>query len=268
VQQYEDGIGTSYAYNAANEITTAGTLTYTFDANGNELTNSGGLSYTYNAKNQTSNVSSTQPPNSLGMTYTGPGQSERLSAGNRTYTYSLMGMYSQTASGTFTSSVNMPAATLGAKPAASIQSPVQAALMHNQPGTVSTALTSPAGTYYYTKDPQGTLVSESTPNGKFYYSFSAVQPGIGPNPGALSIAATTDSTGAIAAAGSRGSASKTPLSEAAWDRSMGSLRSCTAISLDTANRLMKDASQSTRSVGTSGAPRRKASSTSTVQFAM
>jgi len=179
----------------------AGTLTYTFDANGNELTNSGGLSYTYNAQNQTSNVSSTQPPNSLGMTYTGPDQSERLTAGNRSFTYSAMGMYSQTASGTFNSSVNMPASEVGTSPAAAqpaTLSPVQAALTHNQPGTASAMVSSPSGTYYFTHDPQGALTSESTPSGKYYYSFSAIQLGLGPNPGALSIAATTDSTGAIA----------------------------------------------------------------------
>ena len=205
VQQYEDGVGTSYAYNSANEITNAGTLTYTFDANGNELTNSGGLSYAYNAQNQTTNLSSTQPANNLPMTYTGAGQSERLTAGNRSFTYSALGLYSQTASGGYNAPANVPAAQLGPAAAAAARtkpaysSPVQAALTHNQPGTTSAPLSAPAGTYTFTHDAQGTIISETTPSGKYYYSFSAIQLGMGPNPGALSVAAITDASGALGA---------------------------------------------------------------------
>jgi hypothetical protein len=203
VQQSEDGIPTSYAYNNANEITNAGTLTYTFDANGNELTNSGGLSYSYNAKNQTANVSSTQPVNSLDMTYSGPGQSQRLTAGPHSYNYSLLGMYSDTASSSFTSFANVQAAPTGSAAAAALKpsysSPVQSALTHNQPGTVAQSQTSPSGSYFFARDHQGTLVHEATPSGKYYYSLSALQTGLGPNPGGLSIAAITDSTGAVVA---------------------------------------------------------------------
>jgi len=98
---------TTLGYNAANEWMTATsggkTANYSYDANGNELGNDGfgdpskALAITYNAKNQTASVTDTQQ-NVIPMTYTGPGQAERVSAawvasnpdtpgGPATYTY-------------------------------------------------------------------------------------------------------------------------------------------------------------------------------------
>jgi YD repeat-containing protein len=102
-----NGTLTTLGYNAANEWMTATsggkTANYSYDANGNELGNDGfgdpskALAITYNAKNQTASVTDTQQ-NVIPMTYTGPGQAERVSAawvasnpdtpgGPATYTY-------------------------------------------------------------------------------------------------------------------------------------------------------------------------------------
>ncbi len=151
-----DTITTTNTFNAVNEwtqaITTAGTANYFWDAAGNELGNDGrgvpsqAQTITYNAKNQLSSITDdASPENTIPMTYTGPGEAERVSAnwvssnshtpwGNNTYTYGS-GMLSQTNSAGI-----------------------------DQPGTI-----------HYTLDPYGTPIAQRVPGAStnYYYLLSA-----------------------------------------------------------------------------------------------
>ena len=163
---------TTYSYNNANEITSAGPLAYSFDANGNELgstlSGSSVLSFTYNAKNQTTNITgnnTTDPNNNQDMAYTGPAQAERLTAGVRSFTYSGVGMYQETNSTSYTEST----ALVGG-------------------GTVSQSV--PQGTVTFTHDPSGQLIGEILPGGtKNYYLLD----------GHNSVRALVDSNGTVQA---------------------------------------------------------------------
>ncbi len=99
--QTVNGSGTSYGYNAANEMTSAGSVTYSYDANGAELSNSSGLAITYNNRSQTTSIKPAGG-SAVNMTYTGPSQAERVTAGNTTMAYSLIGLGSSSLSGTNT----------------------------------------------------------------------------------------------------------------------------------------------------------------------
>ena len=66
---------TSYGYNSANEMTSAGSTTYSYDANGNETGWSGGPTLTYNAKDQMTALGT------LALSYLGPNQVELISDG-------------------------------------------------------------------------------------------------------------------------------------------------------------------------------------------
>lgn len=99
-QQIEDRTTTTaYAYNAANEITQAGSLSFIWDADGNELSNSGGLSFTYNAKNQTTSVT---PPNTSTSTMNYVGAGLRVSVGSTSIANSILGVYSKASGGATT----------------------------------------------------------------------------------------------------------------------------------------------------------------------
>jgi RHS repeat-associated protein len=71
----------TYTYNAANEMTAAGSTTYTYDANGNETGNSAGLAITYNAKNQTGLINPPGSAPSASVGFRGDGQGEMVSDG-------------------------------------------------------------------------------------------------------------------------------------------------------------------------------------------
>ena len=66
---------TTYGYNDANEMTSAGSTTYSYDANGNETGWSGGPTLTYNAKDQMTTFGP------LALSYLGPNQVELISDG-------------------------------------------------------------------------------------------------------------------------------------------------------------------------------------------
>ncbi len=89
--QTVNGTTTSYTYNNANELTAAGSTTYSYDANGNLTGNSAGLSLSYNALNQTASIT---PPggSAIGMSYAGDSQVERVAAGSRSFTNSALGL--------------------------------------------------------------------------------------------------------------------------------------------------------------------------------
>jgi RHS repeat-associated protein len=83
--------GTTYGYNAANEITTSG---YGFDADGNQTSGGGLSSLSYNAANQTTSIT----PNSgsaVALTYADNGQGALRTIGSTTLNDSLLGVTSQ-----------------------------------------------------------------------------------------------------------------------------------------------------------------------------
>ena len=71
-----DGITTNYTHNAADQLTSAGQTTFSYDGNGNETSNSAGRQWSYNAKDQATSVT---PPggSAIPMSYTGAGQFKR-----------------------------------------------------------------------------------------------------------------------------------------------------------------------------------------------
>lgn len=91
----ENGSTTNYGYNAADELTSAGSITYHYDADGNLTSASNGLSYAYNALNQ---ATSTTPPggSALPLSYIGPGQDQLSQAGSDTLINTLLGVSSKT----------------------------------------------------------------------------------------------------------------------------------------------------------------------------
>jgi len=75
----------------ADQLTAAGSTTYSYDGNGNETSNSAGRQWSYNAKDQATSVT---PPggSAIPMSYTGTGQFKRVSAGSKSYTTSGLGL--------------------------------------------------------------------------------------------------------------------------------------------------------------------------------
>jgi RHS repeat-associated protein len=85
------GQQTGYGYNAADQLTSAGSTTFDYDLNGNELSNSLGRSFTYNPRDQV--ISATPAGGSpIAMSYTGPGQFERVTRGGTSFTTGALGL--------------------------------------------------------------------------------------------------------------------------------------------------------------------------------
>lgn len=98
LSQVINGVTSNYTYNTANGTMTVGSLTYTFDADGNLVSRTDGLSLTYNTANLTTSMT---PPggSAIGMTYTGPDQSNRVTAGTSSFVYDLHGLSQRSSSG-------------------------------------------------------------------------------------------------------------------------------------------------------------------------
>ena len=138
-----DSVVSTLGYNAANEWVTdqAGgkTATYSWDAAGEEVGNDGfgdpskALAITYNAKHQTATITDTRQ-HAIPMAYTGPGQAERVSAG---WVASNPDTPGGSASYTYGSG------------------------LVNQ--------TDSTGTTYYTRDPDGALISQRLASGAVYH---------------------------------------------------------------------------------------------------
>jgi RHS repeat-associated protein len=99
--QTVNGVTTTYDHNPADQLTRAGTTTFSYDANGNELSRSDGRAAVYNPKDQASSM--TRPGGSaIPMSYSGTGQSRRVSAGGRTYQNNALGLGREQSAGAFT----------------------------------------------------------------------------------------------------------------------------------------------------------------------
>lgn len=92
-----NGTTTDMTYNAANELTQAGSTTYSYDANGNLTGNSAGLSMSYNAANQTTSIA---PPGGSAQTeaYSGPTQVQQIQSGSTGFGYNRTGLSQYTSS--------------------------------------------------------------------------------------------------------------------------------------------------------------------------
>ncbi|MEU4618519.1 RHS repeat-associated core domain-containing protein [Actinoplanes sp. NPDC023801] len=91
----ENGTTTNYNYNDAHQLTSGGSVTYNFDANGNLAGSSNGFAIDYNSiNNQTTGI--TAPGKSLHapLQYGGAAQTERRRAGSVNYTTSALGVAS------------------------------------------------------------------------------------------------------------------------------------------------------------------------------
>jgi RHS repeat-associated protein len=82
---------TTYTYNNADQVETAGGTSFSYDGNGNELTASGRRTSTYNAKDQLDSLTP-QGQAAMPMTYTGTGQFKRVTRGSTSFTNSALGV--------------------------------------------------------------------------------------------------------------------------------------------------------------------------------
>ncbi len=74
-------VTTTSTFNAANQLTARGNVTYTYDANGNQTGSSAGQALAYNGANQTTSLQKAGG-SALSATYHGASQVERLTAGS------------------------------------------------------------------------------------------------------------------------------------------------------------------------------------------
>ncbi len=146
--QTVNGTTTTYTYNNASELTAAGSITYSYDANGNLTGNSAGLSLSYNALNQTASIT---PPggSAIGMSYAGDSQVERVAAGSQSFTTSALGL-SLAADGSGTT-----------------------AYIRDNQGKLTEQRT-PGGNYYYLFDGLGSVVALTDSNGSVVNTYSYV----------------------------------------------------------------------------------------------
>jgi RHS repeat-associated protein len=140
---------TTYDHNAADQITRAGTTTFGYDANGNETSRSDGRGAAYNVKDQTTSMT---PPGStpIPMTYSGMGQSRRVSAGGTAFQHNALGLGRETTGGATTTYIRDNSGVL-----------------------LSQRTLTPAGDRYYVFDGLGSVVAltDSTGNTAATYKY-------------------------------------------------------------------------------------------------
>jgi RHS repeat-associated protein len=90
-----NGATTSATFNAADQLTSRGSVSYSYDANGNQTGSSEGQALVYNAADQTTSLKKAGG-SALSATYAGPNQVERASAGGTTFTNTLLGVTAAT----------------------------------------------------------------------------------------------------------------------------------------------------------------------------
>jgi RHS repeat-associated protein len=99
-----DGKVTSFAYNAANQLTSSAGVNYTYDGAGNLTGASDGLALAYNTANQTTSITPAGG-GAQSMAYAGTTQYERVSAGATTFSDNLLGLASRTTAGSATRTI-------------------------------------------------------------------------------------------------------------------------------------------------------------------
>ncbi|MEO8967311.1 MAG: RHS repeat-associated core domain-containing protein [Solirubrobacteraceae bacterium] len=159
-----NGTPTNYAYNNANELTTAGATGYTYDQNGNETSNTAGLALTYNARNQTSSITPPgQPTQTLG--YLDPSQDTLASFGNTgcpssatTLAPNLLGTASTT-----TTTTTSP----GCQPA-----PSTSAYTLDNNGTLLDQRPMTGANSYYLQDGLGSVIGTTDPAGNLINTYT------------------------------------------------------------------------------------------------
>jgi RHS repeat-associated protein len=99
-QVTRNGTPITMSYNNANELTSAGSTTYTYDANGNLTGSSAGMSATYNGQDQMSSITPAGG-SATSQSYSDFGQFERISAGTGSYRYDVTGLSAMPSGGTY-----------------------------------------------------------------------------------------------------------------------------------------------------------------------
>ncbi|HSH61576.1 MAG TPA: RHS repeat-associated core domain-containing protein [Acidimicrobiales bacterium] len=84
-------VTTTATFNAADQLTARGSVTYSYDANGNQTASSAGQALAYNAADQTTSLKRAGG-SALGATYAGASQVEWATAGATTFTNTLLGV--------------------------------------------------------------------------------------------------------------------------------------------------------------------------------
>jgi RHS repeat-associated protein len=96
----ENGVASSYAHNAANQLTAAGATTYSYDGQGNLTGSSSGWALGYNRAHQTTAITAPGGVALDPITYAGTGQAERRRAGATRYLTGPTGVIGETTGGT------------------------------------------------------------------------------------------------------------------------------------------------------------------------
>jgi RHS repeat-associated protein len=140
---------TNLTYNAANELTSSGGTTYTYDGAGNLTGSSAGLSASYNAKNQTTSIT---PPGgaAVPMGYQDADQTKRISRGDLNFDDNVLGLSVEWSKGGKSSSTFYTRDNLGT-------------LVSER---------APAGSYYYLFDGLGSVVGLTDASGNQVASYT------------------------------------------------------------------------------------------------
>jgi RHS repeat-associated protein len=112
-----DGATTSFGYNEADELcwsvgssqassacspAPTGATTYSSDADGNLTTSSAAFAASYNVREQATSMTSLSGTSSTALSYSGPNQNERVSAGSTTFLNNALGVSAETTAGATT----------------------------------------------------------------------------------------------------------------------------------------------------------------------
>jgi RHS repeat-associated protein len=134
-----NGSATAMTYNSADQLTAAGSTTFSYNGNGNLLSSNAGASLSYNPANQTTSIKPAGG-SAVSMAYTGEGQTERTTSGSSSFQYDETGIGATTAAGSISYFTNGP-----------------------DGGLISERL--PGGTYYYLYDGLGSVVALTDSSG-------------------------------------------------------------------------------------------------------